>query len=163
MWWRGRKYMLTAQRKASKCYALCWFYCSWNFLFFTLYCDEGGRRIVQLFLYDFDIIVVFAHAVAMIVGSLSWSSWISSLSQAACFVSPTLTCGNYMRNALPTKFVTSPLRHYNPHSQSLHFICVHSHPPWTTGMHAFEKCGHSSMNTAYELPVFHGKHGCVLL
>ena len=71
MWWRGRKLMLTTQRKTSKCSPLCRFKCSCNLLF-PLYCDEGGQRVVHIFLYDFYIVVVFAYAVAMIVGSSSW-------------------------------------------------------------------------------------------
>ena len=43
------------------------------------------RCLVQLLMFQLD--VTYAHAVAMIVVSSSWPSWISCLSKVVCFVS----------------------------------------------------------------------------
>jgi len=98
MWWRWRKFMLTAQLKPSK-FSKLLFHCFVEHFLIYITLRRRGRCVVHIFIIHLYTAVAFAHAVATIVGSLSWSSWTSFQSMEACFVSPKLTCGNCARNA----------------------------------------------------------------
>ena len=69
-----------------------------HFLIYITLRRKGGF-VLHIFKIHLETVVAFAHAVATIVGSLSWSSWTSFLSMEGCFVSPKVTCGNCARNA----------------------------------------------------------------
>ena len=127
--------MLTAQLKPSK-FSKLLFHCFVEHFLIYITLRRRGRCVVHIFIIHLYTAVAFAHAVATIVGSLSWSSWTSFQSMEACFVSPKLTCGNCARNAqsisLPEKLATSPLYPYDCHSHSpliLNFVPVHFRSP----------------------------------